>query len=209
MSEKENSGVEEGGGEVEGGGEEEGSGEEEGGGAASFGGQANLEAELELGKEWGHAAVPTAVYGNNPVGRGTTAHAVWQNVKYLKMHTANGTTVDKKYTHVCVTRITAEQAGEDGEDEDDDGQWRFFCNKLLICQKGKTCYKTTMATAHIKRHGQQTEAGKALGKRAERDNAQKSAVMEAASAQQGQRSGAALSYSISREELCLGKMARW
>lgn len=56
MSEKENSGVEEGGGEVEGGGEEEGSGEEEGGGAASFGGQANLEAELELGKEWGHAA---------------------------------------------------------------------------------------------------------------------------------------------------------
>jgi len=48
MSEKENSGVEEGGGEVEGGREEEGSGEEEGGGAASFGGQANLEAELEL-----------------------------------------------------------------------------------------------------------------------------------------------------------------
>jgi hypothetical protein len=89
MSEKENSGVEEGGGEVEGGGEEEGSGEEEGGGAASFGGQANLEAELELGKEWGHAAVPTAVYGNNPVGRGTKAHAVWQNVKYLKMHTAH------------------------------------------------------------------------------------------------------------------------
>ena len=82
MSEKENSGVEEGGGEVEGGGEEEGSGEEEGGGAASFGGQANLEAELELGKEWGHAAVPTAVYGNNPVGRGTTAMAQpcrWQS----------------------------------------------------------------------------------------------------------------------------------
>jgi len=209
MSEKENSGEEEGGGEVEGGGEQEGSGEEEGGAAESFGGEANLEAELELGKEWGHAALPTAVYGNNPVGRGTKAHAVWQNVKYLKMHTAHGTTVDKKYTHVCVTRITAEQAGEDGEDEDDDGQWRFFCNKLLICQKGKTCYKTTMATAHIKRHGQQTEAGKALGKRAERDNAQKSAVMEAASAQQGQRSGAALSYSISREELCLGKMARW
>ena len=89
MSEKENSGVEEGGGEVEGGGEEEGSGAEEGGGAESFGGEANLEAELELGKEWGHAALPTAVYGNNPVGRGTKAHAVWQNVKYLKMHTAH------------------------------------------------------------------------------------------------------------------------
>jgi hypothetical protein len=100
---------------VEGGGEEEGSGEEEGGGAESFGGETNLEAELELGKEWGHAALPTAVYGNNPVGRGTKAHAVWQNVKYLNMHTAHGTTVDNKYTHVCVTRITAEQAGEDGE----------------------------------------------------------------------------------------------
>ncbi len=49
MSEKENSGVEEGGGEVEGGGEEEGSGEEEGGDAESFGGQANLEAEYTVG----------------------------------------------------------------------------------------------------------------------------------------------------------------
>ncbi len=72
-------------------------------------------------KEWGHASLPTAVYDNNPVARGTK-DVVWQNVKYLKMHTTHGTTVHNKYTHVCVATITAEQAGEDGDDQDDDGQ---------------------------------------------------------------------------------------
>ncbi len=47
----------------------------------------------------------------NPVGRGTKPHVVWQNVKYLKMHTAHCTTVHNKYTHVCVDTITTEQAG--------------------------------------------------------------------------------------------------
>ena len=63
MAEKDKSGEEEGDG------EEEGSGAEEGGGAESFGGEANLEAELELGKEWGHAALPTAGFLAPPVCR--------------------------------------------------------------------------------------------------------------------------------------------
>ena len=100
-----------------------------------------------MGKEWGHASLSRAVYGNNPAGttRGTKTHAIWKTVKFLKMRTAHGTTVHNKYTHVCVAPITVSQAGEDGDDQDDDGQWRFFCNKLLTCQKGRTCYKTTMA----------------------------------------------------------------
>ena len=114
-----------------------------------------------------------------------------------------------KYTHVCVTPITVSQAGEDGDDQDGDGQLLWFCNKLLTRQKGKTCYKTTQTTSHIKKHGKETEAGKALSKRAVQDNSQKGAVMEAASVKRGQRSGAALTYSISPEELCLGKMTRW
>ncbi len=48
----------------------------------------------------------------------------------------------------------------------DDWQWLFLCNKLLTCQKGRTCYKTTMATEHIKKHDEQTETDKVLGKQA-------------------------------------------
>jgi hypothetical protein len=164
-----------------------------------------------LGREWGHAALPRAVYVNNPAGttRGTKTHAIWKTVKFLKMRTVYGTTVHNKYTHVYVAPITDSQAGEDGDDQDDDGQWRWFCNKLLTCRKDKTCYKTTQSTSHIKKHGEETEAGKALSKRAVQDNSQKGSVMEAASSKRGQRSGAALTYSISREELCLGKMTRW
>jgi hypothetical protein len=30
-----------------------------------------------------------------------------------------------------VARITAAKAGEEGEDEDGEGNWRWYCNKLL------------------------------------------------------------------------------
>ena len=65
--------------------------------------------------------------------------------------------------------------------------------------------------AHIKKHGDGTEADKALCTRAEKDNTHRGAVMEAVSSKTkaGQPSGAALTYSISREEMCIGKMARW
>ncbi len=43
-------------------------------------------------------------------------------MKFLKMHTAHGTTVHYKYTHVCVDPITVSQAGEDGDNQDGDGQ---------------------------------------------------------------------------------------
>jgi hypothetical protein len=45
------------------------------------------------------------------------------------MHTVHGTTVHNKYTYVYVVPITVLQAGEDGDDQDGDGQWRLFCNK--------------------------------------------------------------------------------
>ncbi len=61
-----------------------------------------------------------------------------------------------------MARITAAKAGEEGEDEDGEGNWRWYCNKLLKLRKGKNCYNTTQATAHIKKHGDGTEAGKAL-----------------------------------------------
>lgn len=171
------------------------------------------EEEDQTGNSWGHAKLPGDVYGSSPFlksGR-NKQHVVWDDVKFLKKHTAQGTTVHEKYTHVCVARITAAKAGEEGEDEDGEGNWRWYCNKLLKLRKGKNCYNTTQATAHIKKHGDGTEAGKALCTRAEKDNTHRGAVMEAASSKTkaGQPSGAALTYSISREEMCIGKMARW
>ena len=67
----------------------------------------SVEGEQGLGKEWGHAVLPKEVYGNNPAGssRGTRMHVVWKTVKYLKMFTAHGTTVNNKYTHVYVAPI--------------------------------------------------------------------------------------------------------
>jgi len=60
--------VEETSGEEEGGGDEE-RGQEEGGGEE----ENRVQAELELGKAWGHAVLPKTVYGNNPAStmRGT------------------------------------------------------------------------------------------------------------------------------------------
>jgi hypothetical protein len=151
------------------------------------------EEEQQGGCRFGHAKLPPDVYTSNPFHktRGGKQHVVWNDVKGLKKHTAHGTTVDDKYTHVCLARITAAKAGEEGEDEDDDGNWRWYCNKLLKIKMGKTCYNTSQATAHIKMHGDNTEAGKALGKRAAKDNSHKGDVMEAASRKQEQRSGAA------------------
>jgi len=50
-------------------------------------------------------------------------HPVWNEVKFLKKHNENGTTVDQKYTHVCLTRITVEKGGQEGPDEDEEGNW--------------------------------------------------------------------------------------
>ena len=108
----------------------------------------NEEEQEETGKTWGHAKLPPDVYGSNPFNktRGNTQHVVWNVVKCLKKHTAHGTTVDAKYTHVCTAKITVKKAGEEGDDEDDDGKWRWYCNKILKLKKGKTCYNTTVAT---------------------------------------------------------------
>ena len=110
-----------------------------------------------------------------------------------------------------MARITDSKADEEGEDADGEGNWRWYCNKLLKLRKGKNCYNTTQATAHIKKHGDGTETVKALCTRAEKDNTHRGTVMEAASSKTnaGQSSGAALTYSISREEMCIGKMTRW
>ena len=106
------------------------------------------EEEDQTGNSWGHAKLPGDVYGSSPFlksGR-NKQHVVWDDVKFLKKHTAQGTTVHEKYTHVCVARITAAKAGEEGEDEDGEGNWRWYCNKLLKLRKGKNCYNTTQAT---------------------------------------------------------------
>ncbi len=154
--------------------------------------------------------MPRDVYANNPfvLKRGNQPHVVWDEVKFLKKHTANGTTVDQKYTHVCLTRITSAKAVQEGEDEDEEGNWIWYCNKLFSLKKGKTCYNTSQAANHIKMHGDTTKAGKALGKRADTENEHKGAVKEAATCRHGQPSGAVKTYSISRDEMCLGKMVR-
>jgi hypothetical protein len=43
---------------------------------------------------------------------------VWDDVKFLKKNTAQGTTVHEKYTHVCVAFITVTKSGEEGEEKD-------------------------------------------------------------------------------------------
>ena len=79
------------------------------------------EEQEETGMTWGHAKLPPDVHGSNPFNktRGNRQHVVWNDVKCLKKHTAHGTTVDAKYTHVCTAKITAKKAGEEGDDEDD------------------------------------------------------------------------------------------
>ena len=89
------------------------------------------EEEEQVGTSWGHAKLPGDVYGSSPFlsnGR-NKHHVVWDAVKLLKKHTAEGTTVNERYTHVCVARISAEEAGEEGDDEDGEGNWRYWLRR--------------------------------------------------------------------------------
>jgi hypothetical protein len=174
--------------------------------------------EETSGTLWGHARLPQSVYGNNPAATGkrkSTNNAVWNVVKHLKEHTAHSVVVDTKYTHVCVAPITASEAGELGADVDSDGNSLWFCNKVFTLSKTKNCYRSSQATRHCgKFHGDTSSAGKALADRTSHNNTHKRYVMEAASLKagqqtSGQRSGAAALYTITNQELCLGKVARW
>ena len=179
--------------------------------------------EQTTGSLWGHARLPHSVYGNNPPAGGkrmSKQNAVWEVVKHLKEKTADGVVVDAKYTHVCVSTITAAEAGEVGADVDSDGNSLCFCNKLFSLSKTKNCYRSSQATKHCAHfHGETSAAGKALAQRATKNNAHKRDVMEASSHKAGQhkaaqhtsglRSGAAAQYTITNQELCLGKVARW
>ncbi len=81
------------------------------------------EEEDQTGNSWEHAKLPGDVYGSSPFlksGR-NKQNVVWDDVKFLKKHTVQGTTVHEKYTHACVTRITVAKSGEEGEDEDGEG----------------------------------------------------------------------------------------
>ena len=81
------------------------------------------EEEEQVGTSWGHAKLSGDVYGSSPFlnnGR-NKQHVVWDAVKLLKKHTAQGTTVNERYTHVCVAHISAEEADEEGDDEDGEG----------------------------------------------------------------------------------------
>jgi len=163
---------------------------------------------------WGHSPLPEHVHGNNPAqlskARGSP-NPVWELVKHIKSRYAHGTRIDCKWTHVCVAPITAKEAREKGDDVDSDGAPRWHCNslfKLQLTPNGK-CYRTSCVSEHVKRHGTNTEVGRSLAKRAAEGNAAKSKVMEASATKSGHRSGAAALYTITSEQLCLGKMARW
>lgn len=88
---------------------------------------------------------------------------------------------------------------------------------------------TSQATKHCGHfHPETSAAGKSLAERATKNNAHKRVVMEASSYKAGQhkeaqhtsaprsgaatsgpRSGAAAEYTITNQELCIGKVARW
>ena len=189
--------------------------------------------EQTSGSLWGHTRLPPSVYGNNPPSGGKRmgkANAVWEVVKHLKERTTDGVVVDAKYSHVCISPINAAEAGEQGPDVDSHGNSLWFCNKLFSLSKTKNCYRSSQATKHCGQfHGETSAAGKAIGERASKNNAHKRNVMEASShkagpqntsaqntsgarsgtAASGPRSGAAAQYTITNQELCLGKVARW
>ena len=105
--------------------------------------------EQTSGSLWGHARLPPSVYGNNPPPGGKRmgkANAVWEVVKHLKERTVDGEVVDAKYSHVCISPITAAEAGEQGPDVDSHGNSLWFCNKLFSLSKTKNCYRSSQAT---------------------------------------------------------------
>jgi hypothetical protein len=163
---------------------------------------------------WGHSPLPQHVHGNNPAELSKTRglpNPVWELVRHIKSRYAHGTRIDCKWTHVCVAPITAKEAREEGDDVDSDGAPRWHCNSLFnlkLTPKGN-CYRTSCVTEHVKRHGTNSEVGRSLEKRAAEGTALKSNVMEASASKSGHRSGAAALYTITSEQLCLGKMARW
>ncbi len=95
--------------------------------AAKVDGEEELSGEEaeQVGISWGHAKLSGDVYGNSLFSGNVRnkQHVVWDVVKLLKKHTTQGTTENERYTHVCVTRITAEGTDEEGEDEDGEGNW--------------------------------------------------------------------------------------
>jgi hypothetical protein len=66
------------------------------------------EEEDQTENSWGHAKLLGDVYGSSPFLKSdrNKQNVVWDDVKFLKKHTVQGTTVHEKYTHVCVSRIT-------------------------------------------------------------------------------------------------------
>ena len=147
--------------------------------------------------------------------RQSEPNAVWDVVKHLKEKTADGVVVDTKYTHVCVSPITATEVGELGADVDSGGNSLWFCNKLFSLSKTKNCYRSSQATKHCDHfHGETSSAGKALAQRDTHNNADKRNVMEVSSHKVGQHTsglhnGSVSWYTITNQELCLGKVALW
>ena len=189
--------------------------------------------EQTSGSLWGHTRLPPSVYGNNPPSGGkrmVKANAVWEVVNHLKERTTDGVVVDAKYSDVCISPINAAEAGEQGPDVDSHGNSLWFCNKLFSLSKTKNCYRSSQVTKHCGQfHGETSTAVKVIGERASKNNAHKRNVMEASShkagpqntsaqntsgacsgaAASGPRSGTAAQYTITNQELCLGKVARW
>jgi len=121
--------------------------------------------EQTSGSLWGHARLPPSVYGNNPPPGGKRmgkANAVWEVVKHLKERTVDGEVVDAKYSHVCISPITAAEAGEQGPDVDSHGNSLWFCNKLFSLSKTKNCYRSSQATKHCGQFHGETECTAAL-----------------------------------------------
>ena len=158
--------------------------------------------EQTSGSLWGHARLPPSVYGNNPPPGGKRmgkANAVWEVVKHLKERTVDGEVVDAKYSHVCISPITAAEAGEQGPDVDSHGNSLWFCNKLFSLSKTKNCYRSSQATKHCGQfHGETSAAGKAIRERASKNNAQKRNVMEASSHKAGPHNTSAQNTSGAR-----------
>ena len=179
------------------------------------------EEDCEIGL-WGHSPLTQHVHDNNQTESSKTrgsSNPVWELVKHIKSRFSHGTRIDCKWTHVCVVPITVKGVREKGDDVDSEGPPHWHCNQLFtlkLTSFGK-CYRTSCVTEHVKRKWtgpspnvlSKTEVGRALSKRAAQGNAHKSKVMEASVTKSGHHSDSASLYTITSEQLCLVKMARW